>query len=350
MLTRRQLAGDAWANLRFRLRGSTDEATEQLKRRILEAIAGQRVVDLARLGPEVLAGILPMLYREVLREAYAHQDAGRRVYIVTAASQELADVLARVLVLDGGIGMRSEVINGVYTGRAAGPITYREGKAEAIRELAEREGIDLAESYAYSDSESDLPMLRAVGHPIAVNPDSALGRVARESGWRIMRFDKLGRRLKVGAAVGGVALVGGGGGYMAARLRPRSGRRRGRRPLPTRYLDSGAWPPRRGADRRRALVPRALRVHDREGRSSRLSPVSRSSRSTVPSASRRSSGSAFPASFHSRAGCTRPCTAAGSGRCASSPASAPPRRPTSASATCSTTARRGSRPRSTCPR
>ena len=87
MLTRRQLAGDAWANLRFRLRGSTDEATERSSGRILEAIAGQRVVDLARLRPEVLAGILPMLYREVLREAYAHQDAGRRVYIVTAASQ-----------------------------------------------------------------------------------------------------------------------------------------------------------------------------------------------------------------------------------------------------------------------
>ena len=229
MLTRRQLAGDAWANLRFRLRGSTDEATEQLKRRILEAIAGQRVVDLARLGPEVLAGILPMLYREVLREAYAHQDAGRRVYIVTAASQELADVLAHVLVLDGGIGMRSEVINGVYTGRAAGPITYQGPRA--IRELAEREGIDLAESYAYSDSESDLPMLRAVGHPIAVNPDSALGRVARESGWRIMRFDKLGRHLKVGAAVGGVALVGGAAATWPRACGPAAVGGRGRRPL-----------------------------------------------------------------------------------------------------------------------
>ena len=105
----------------------------------------------------MLAGILPLLYREVLDEAYAHQDAGRPVYIVTAASQELADVLAHVLVLDGGIGMRSEVRDGVYTGRPAGPFTYREGKAEAIRELAAREGIDLAESFAYSDSESDLP-------------------------------------------------------------------------------------------------------------------------------------------------------------------------------------------------
>jgi HAD superfamily hydrolase (TIGR01490 family) len=225
MVSRRQLARDAWANVKFRLNGSTDQGTDELRERILDSIAGQRVVDLARMGPDVLTGILPLIYREVLEEAYGHQDAGRRVFIVTAASQELAEVLAKVLVLDGGIGMRSEVRDGVYTGRPAGPFTYREGKAVAIRELAERQGIDLSESYAYSDSESDLPMMRAVGHPVAVNPDRALERVAREEGWRIMRFDKLGRRLKWLAVVGGVALVGGGGGYAAARTRRPSRRR-----------------------------------------------------------------------------------------------------------------------------
>jgi phosphoserine phosphatase len=122
--------------------------------------------------------------------------------------------------------MRSEVRDGVYTGRAAGPFTYREGKADAIRQLAAERGIDLAESFAYSDSESDLPMLRTVGHPVAVNPDAELQRVARAEGWRIMRFDKLGRRLKLGAAVGTLALMGGGGGYLAARARPRPRRLR----------------------------------------------------------------------------------------------------------------------------
>jgi len=219
MVSRRQLASDAWANLRFRLHGSTDQGTDELRERILDSITGQRAIDLARMGPDVLTGILPLIYREVLEEAYGHQDAGRRVYIVTAASQELADVLAHVLVLDGGIGMRSEVRDGVYTGKPAGPFTYREGKAVAIRELAEREGIDLTESYAYSDSESDLPMMRAVGHPVAVNPDRVLERVARDEGWRIMRFDKLGRRLKWAGVVGSVLLVGGGGGYAAARTR-----------------------------------------------------------------------------------------------------------------------------------
>jgi HAD superfamily hydrolase (TIGR01490 family) len=226
MLSRRQLAKDAWANIKFRLQGSNDADTDALRQRILDALAGQRVVDLKRLGPDVLAGILPLLYREVLREAYAHQDAGRPAYIVTAASNELAEMLAHVLVLDGGIGMSAEVRDGVYTGKPDGPFTYREGKAEAIRRLAEREGIDLAESYAYSDSESDLPMLRAVGHPVAVNPDGALEKIARAEGWRIMRFDRLGPLLKVGVATLAVALVGGGGGYAAARLRPQRGLRR----------------------------------------------------------------------------------------------------------------------------
>ena len=225
MLSRRQLVRDGLANLRFRLRGSTDSQADELRRRVLDSIAGQPVRDLARLGPEIVAGILPRVYREVLLEAWEHQDAGRPAYIVTAASQELADVLARVLVLDGGIGTRSEVRDGVYTGRAAGPFTYREGKAEAIRELADAKGIDLQSSYAYSDSESDLPMLRAVGHPVAVNPDAALAGIAREEGWQVIRFDKLHRRLKLALAAAGLALVGSSGGYVAARVRAPARRR-----------------------------------------------------------------------------------------------------------------------------
>jgi HAD superfamily hydrolase (TIGR01490 family) len=225
MRTRRQIAGDVWKNLRFRMRGSTDAETEALRQGILDALAGQRVIDLQRLGPSVLAGILPAVYPQILREAWDHQDAGRRAFIVTAAGQEIADAMARVLVLDGGLGMRSEVIDGVYTGRPGGPFTYREGKAEAIRQLAERERIDLEQSYAYSDSESDLPMLRLVGHPVAVNPDRELERVAREQGWRIVRFDKLGRRLRIGAAAVAVGLAGWGGGYVAGRVRERGGSR-----------------------------------------------------------------------------------------------------------------------------
>src|SRR3954464_10643474 len=217
-LSRRQLARDVRDNIRFRVQGSTDEATDALRDRVYEAIAGRRVRDLARLTPQVLAGILPLVYPQMLEVAYRHQDAGRKVYIVTAASQEIAELLASVLVFDGGIGARSEVRDGVYTGRPEGPFTYREGKAEAIREVAAREGIDLGDSWAYWDSESDLPMLRVVGHPVAVNPDAELARVAREEGWEIKRFDRLGRPLRLGGGAGVIGLLGVGGGYLGPRI------------------------------------------------------------------------------------------------------------------------------------
>ena len=152
--------------------------------------------------------VLPRLYPEMLARAYAHQDSGELIYILTAASQEMADLLAHVLAFDGGLGSRSEIVDGRYTGRPAGPFNYREGKVLSMREVAEREGIDLSSSYAYSDSESDLPMLRAVGHAVVVNPDQDLRRIAAEEGWEVLHLDRLGRRLKVLAAIGaGTALA-----------------------------------------------------------------------------------------------------------------------------------------------
>ena len=166
LMTRTQLVRDLWANIQFRISGSTDEGTEVLRARILAAIAGTRVRDLERLGHEVLAGVLPRVYPEVLREAYEHQDAGRRVYIVTAASHEMAELMAHVLSFDGGIGTRSEVHEGIYTGKPEGPFTYRDGKAQAIRERAAEEGIDLA------------AVLRLLG--LGVGPaDAAHGRLSR---------------------------------------------------------------------------------------------------------------------------------------------------------------------------
>ncbi|HEX8714612.1 MAG TPA: HAD-IB family hydrolase, partial [Solirubrobacteraceae bacterium] len=209
MITRGRLARDAYENLRFRLRGSTDERADDVRKRVGRMIAGVAVRDLQRLSPRVLAGVLPRLYPQMLERAYGHQDAGVPVYILTAASQEMADLLAHVLAFDGGLGSRSEVVDGRYTGRPAGPFNYREGKVISMRELAEREGIDLAASFAYSDSESDLPMLRAVGQPVVVNPDSELRRIALHEGWEVLHLDRLGRRLKVLAALGAVAALGG---------------------------------------------------------------------------------------------------------------------------------------------
>jgi HAD superfamily hydrolase (TIGR01490 family) len=218
LVTRRQLAEDAWENIRFRLNGSTDAGTDALRARIGKTLEGVRVRDLQRLAPDVLAGVLPRLYPRVLALAYEHQDAGRPIFICTAASQEIAELMAIVLTFDGAVGSVAEVVDGHYTGRAGGPFTYREGKAEAIRELAEREGIDLAASWAYSDSESDLPMLRSVGHPVAVNPDGTLARVAKEEGWEILRFERLNRRLRFAGALVGAAALGGAGSLVARRV------------------------------------------------------------------------------------------------------------------------------------
>jgi HAD superfamily hydrolase (TIGR01490 family) len=209
MITRTRLLHDAYENLRFRLRGSTDDRADEVRKRVGEMIAGVAVRDLQRLSPRVLAGVLPRLYPQMLERAYRHQDAGVPVYILTAASQEMADLLAHVLAFDGGLGSRSEVVDGRYTGRPAGPFNYREGKVISMRELAEREGIDLEASFAYSDSESDLPMLRAVGQPVVVNPDAELRRIALHEGWEVLHLDRLGQRLKVLAALGAVAALGG---------------------------------------------------------------------------------------------------------------------------------------------
>ncbi len=202
MISRGRLARDVYENVRFRLLGSTDDRADDVRERVGRMIAGVRVRDLERLSPRVLSGVLPRLYPEMLERAYAHQDAGLPVYILTAASQEMADLLARVLAFDGGLGSRSEIVDGRYTGRPAGPFNYREGKVLSMRELAEREHIQLDSSYAYSDSESDLPMLRAVRHAVVVNPDAALRRIAVEEGWEVIELDRLGRRLKLLAALG----------------------------------------------------------------------------------------------------------------------------------------------------
>jgi HAD superfamily hydrolase (TIGR01490 family) len=249
LMGRRQLLADAVANVRFRLRGANDADSVALRDRIAASLEGTRVVDLERLGVDVLAGILPRVYPRMISIAHEHQDAGRRAYIVTAASQELADILARVMAFDGAIGSQvSEVVDGVYTGRPTGVFAYRSGKARAIEELAEREHIDLAASYAYSDSESDLPMLRAVGHPVAVNPDGELARIAKSESWQVLRLDRLGRRLKTAVALSGAAVAGGVGSVaLVRRLRPH-------RRVPV--------APRPGASRRRAPVaprPRASR-------------------------------------------------------------------------------------------
>jgi HAD superfamily hydrolase (TIGR01490 family) len=216
---RRQLARWGLEHLRYRLRGTTDERTADVLRVARELITGVPAVQIARMGPEVMADILPRVYPEMLAEVHAHQDAGRPAFIVSAAGNETVVALAAVLGMDGGIGTSYEVDgSGNFTGRLDGPFVYGPGKVEAMESFAAAHGIDLAVSYAYSDSLSDLPMLRAVGNPVAVNPDPPLAAIAREEGWQVLRFERLGRRL-VAVAITLFATAAGLGASRASRAR-----------------------------------------------------------------------------------------------------------------------------------
>jgi HAD superfamily hydrolase (TIGR01490 family) len=223
---RGQLASWGIEHLRYRLRGTTDERTIEVLRQARELISGVRARDVERMNPEVLAAILPRIYPQMLAEVHAHQDAGRATFIVSAAGHGVVEPLAGVLGMDGGIGTRYEVDGeGAFTGRFDGPFVYGAGKVEAMEAFAAGHDIDLAQSYAYSDSLSDLPMLEAVGHAVVVNPDPALAAIAKREGWQTMRFERLGRRL-VALTVTVVATIAGlGGSRIAARRKAPPSRR-----------------------------------------------------------------------------------------------------------------------------
>jgi HAD superfamily hydrolase (TIGR01490 family) len=209
LITRGQMVRWGRDALRFRLRGASDEATEKLLGEVRGVFWGTPARSIARLTPEVLVGLLPRIYPQMLEEVHAHQDAGRPTFIVSAAGDELVQLLARILYMDGGIGTPYAIgDDGLFTGELGGPFMYGEGKVEAMRTFAAEHEIDLASSYAYSDSVSDLPMLRAVGNPVAVNPDDELARIAREESWRVMRFERLGRKLAIAVFTVVAALAG----------------------------------------------------------------------------------------------------------------------------------------------
>ncbi len=225
LVSRGQLARWGRDHVRYRLRGATDDETKELLRVARETFKGVPAREITRMGPEVLAGILPRVYPEMLEEIHHHQDEGRATFIVSAAGNDLVAQLATVLGMEGGIGTSYKVDpdSGNYTGELDGPFVYGNGKVEAIRRYAVEHSIDLDSSYAYSDSASDLPMLRCVGNPVVVNPDRALLEVARAEGWRVMRFEQLGRKLAMVGATALAAAIGGSSRALIAR------RRQGRR-------------------------------------------------------------------------------------------------------------------------
>lgn len=187
--------GDAVRAIRFRLVGSSDDSTHSVRDRILAAVGGMRQSDLVGLNEVVLPELLGLIRPEARALLEQHHEAGRETWIVSASPIEIVEPLATALGMTGGIGTRGEVLDGMYTGRLDGPFCYGEGKAETIVSLAAERGIDLANSWSYSDSMSDLPMMKVVGHPVAVNPDAQLRGIARSKGWPVVVFAQRSKML-----------------------------------------------------------------------------------------------------------------------------------------------------------
>jgi HAD superfamily hydrolase (TIGR01490 family) len=186
LISRRQLAKAALMQLLFVARGADTAAVQRVAEDGLRVLKGFTPAELRELVGSALEPVLkPLVYREPLALAREHKQRGECVYIVSAALQEIVDALAAELDFDGALGTICAVENGVYTGHSIRAL-HHEAKAEAVRRLAAEKGFDLGGCTAYSDSASDLPFLEAVGHPVAVNPDRELRRVAADRGWPVL--------------------------------------------------------------------------------------------------------------------------------------------------------------------
>lgn len=205
-----------WQQVKFRAGGEGSDNISKARESALAFVAGKSVAEIVAISEDIYdETIAARIYSGTRALAQQHLDAGERVWLVTATPEELARIIARRLQLTGALGTRAEELDGAFTGRLLGELLHGEAKAAAVRELAEREGLDLAQCAAYSDSINDIPMLSLVGRPVAVNPDSALRDEARRQGWEIREF-RTGRRAAraglpaaMGLAVAGAAVAAG---------------------------------------------------------------------------------------------------------------------------------------------
>ena len=189
-----ELVRDLLHGVSFLLTGATDGRSEQVRDRILAAVAGRPAAQVEALGDRFISDLVGSI-RPVMREALdRHAESGVDRVVLSASPTEIVSRLAHEAGFELGVGTTSERdADGVYTGRLAGPFCYGTGKVEVMRGLADEHGYDLVASYAYSDSASDLPMLRAVGNPVAVNPEPELRVIAVAEGWPVVETSRLPR-------------------------------------------------------------------------------------------------------------------------------------------------------------
>jgi HAD superfamily hydrolase (TIGR01490 family) len=189
LLSRRAIVKSAYAQVVFMLVGADEQKMEKLRVAMAAMTRGWNREHIASIVRETLTEVIePIIYAEALELIDDHHAAGREVVIVSSSPAEVVEPLAEFMGADRAIATRAAIDEkGNYTGELEF-YAYGDSKAVAIRRLAEDDGIDLDSSYAYSDSITDLPMLETVGHPVAVNPDKELARLARSREWDVRVF------------------------------------------------------------------------------------------------------------------------------------------------------------------
>jgi HAD superfamily hydrolase (TIGR01490 family) len=203
----REILGAAWKQAYFRLVGVEDpEHVAEARASALAFIKGHPVSELEGLSEEIFDEVMAhRIWPGTRALAQMHLDQGQRVWLVTAAPVEVARIIARRLGLTGALGTVSEHLDGVYTGRLVGDMLHGPAKAEAVRAIAQREGLDLSRCSAYSDSYNDLPMLTLVGDPCVINPDAKLRDHARAEGWRVRDYRTGRKAARAGLLTAGLA-------------------------------------------------------------------------------------------------------------------------------------------------
>lgn len=190
LIGRADVVRSAYRQFAFTIGSADHEQTEKMRQYLSALVAGWDVESLRQVVADSLDDIVtPTVHAEALELIERHQAAGREVVIVSASGSEIVNPIAGLLGADAVIATELEVKDGRYTGDIRF-YAYGPNKAKAMADFAARHGIDLAASYAYSDSITDLPMLEAVGNPCVVNPDGALREVAVEHGWPVLTFEK----------------------------------------------------------------------------------------------------------------------------------------------------------------
>jgi HAD superfamily hydrolase (TIGR01490 family) len=216
LIGRGDVLKSAYAQFVYLVSGADHDQMEQMRAYMSALCTGWDVDQVRAIVSETLDELVePVVYEEAVRLIGEHHAAGNDVIVISSSGTEIVEPIGERLGVDRAMGTQIEVVDGKYTGELLF-YAYGEGKADAMRDLALENGYDLAASYAYTDSYTDLPMLELVGFPYAVNPDTELRKVAVERGWPIMDFAKpiamrsaLTRpesKRAAGAALGAVAL------------------------------------------------------------------------------------------------------------------------------------------------